>query len=104
MTVCSVSITELNAPAIPSGTTTPRAWSTRLDAKCGRVGTTWTVRLEAWQAPPGDRIPNNPRFPVLIYHEVDAAAAGADAARRASSDAGFTVVGGDPAGQEKYDL
>ena len=134
------------------------------------MGTTWTVRLEAWQAPPGDRIPNNPRFPVLIYHEVDAAAAGADAARRlfsqhgwggswvdgvfgfhhfhstshealavvagratleiggpqgeafdvaagdvlvlpagtghrrASSDAGFTVVGAYPAGQENYDL
>jgi uncharacterized protein YjlB len=31
------------------------------------------VRLETWQAPPGDRIPNHPRFPVLIYHEVDAA-------------------------------
>jgi hypothetical protein len=39
-------------------------------------------RLETWHAPPGDRIPNNPRFPVLIYHGIDAAAAGADAARR----------------------
>ena len=40
------------------------------------------MQLEAWHAPPGDRIPNNPRFPVLIYHGVEAAAEGADAARR----------------------
>src|ERR687888_150194 len=40
-----------------------------------------TMRLETWTAPPGDRIPNHPSFPVLIYHDVDAAAAGADAAR-----------------------
>jgi uncharacterized protein YjlB len=39
------------------------------------------MRHETWIAPPGDRIPNNPRFPVLIYHEVDAAAEGGDAAR-----------------------
>ena len=128
------------------------------------------MQLETWQAPPGDRIPNNPRFPVLIYHGVDAAAAGADASRdmfachgwggswvdgvfgfhhfhssshealavvagramlelggpqgrafdvsvgdvlvlpagtghrRASSAAGFTVVGAYPRGQENYDL
>lgn len=128
------------------------------------------MRLETWHAPPGDRIPNNPRFPVLVYHDVDAAAAGAGSARRlfadhrwggswvngvfdfhhfhstshealavvagqatlelggpqgeafevsagdvlvlpagtghrrASSKAGFTVVGAYPAGQEDYDL
>jgi uncharacterized protein YjlB len=128
------------------------------------------VRLETWHAPPGDRIPNNLRFPVLIYHAVDALGGSADAARRlfaqhgwggswvdsvfgfhhfhstshealavvagratlelggpqgeafdvsagdvlvlpagtghrrASSDAGFTVVGAYPAGQENYDL
>ena len=128
------------------------------------------MRLETWQAPPGDRIPNHPRFAVLVYHDVDAAAAGADSVRalfaehgwggawvdgvfafhhfhstshealavvggratielggpqgrafdvavgdvlvlpagtghkRASADAGFTVVGAYPAGQEDYDL
>ena len=40
------------------------------------------MRVETWQAPPGDRIPNNPRFPVLVYHDVDAAAAGAQSARQ----------------------
>jgi uncharacterized protein YjlB len=40
------------------------------------------MKLEAWHAPPGDRIPNNPRFPVLIYHGVDVAASSAEAARR----------------------
>lgn len=28
------------------------------------------MRLETWQAPPGDVIPNHPRFPVLIYRGV----------------------------------
>jgi uncharacterized protein YjlB len=28
------------------------------------------MRLETWQAPPGDVIPNHPRFPVLMYREV----------------------------------
>jgi uncharacterized protein YjlB len=40
------------------------------------------MRLETWHAPPGDRIPNHPSFAVLVYHEVEAAAAGPDAARR----------------------
>jgi len=39
------------------------------------------MELERWQAPPGDRIPNHPRFPVLLYRGVDAAAAGPGAAR-----------------------
>ena len=30
------------------------------------------MRLETWQAPPGDQIPNNPRFPVLVYRGVEA--------------------------------
>ena len=28
------------------------------------------MELDTWQAPPGDTIPNNPSFPVLIYHGV----------------------------------
>jgi uncharacterized protein YjlB len=29
------------------------------------------MELETWNAPPGDAIPNHPRFPVLIYRGVD---------------------------------
>jgi len=29
------------------------------------------MQLETWHAPPGDAIPNHPRFPVLIYRGVD---------------------------------
>ena len=39
------------------------------------------MELETWTAPPGDRIPNHPRFPVLVYRGVEAAAAGAGSAR-----------------------
>src|SRR3954464_1334240 len=39
------------------------------------------MRLDTWAAPPGDRIPNHPSFPVLIYHEVEAASEGPDAPR-----------------------
>jgi uncharacterized protein YjlB len=39
------------------------------------------MRLETWSAPPGDRIPNHPRFPVLIYHGVAGVADGPDVAR-----------------------
>jgi uncharacterized protein YjlB len=28
------------------------------------------MRLETWQAPPGDEIPNHPSFPVLLYRGV----------------------------------
>src|SRR4051794_8346107 len=38
------------------------------------------MRLETWPAPPGDRIPNHPAFAVLVYHEVEAATQGPDAA------------------------
>jgi len=47
------------------------------------------ARLETWRAPPGDRIPNHPSFDVLIYRGVEAAAAGADAARRLFADHGW---------------
>jgi uncharacterized protein YjlB len=30
------------------------------------------MKLETWQAPPGDVIPNHPSFPVLIYRDVAA--------------------------------
>jgi uncharacterized protein YjlB len=39
------------------------------------------MRLETWHAPPGDRIPNNPRFGVLIYRGVGDAVSDADRAR-----------------------
>src|SRR5918994_510539 len=39
------------------------------------------MELETWHAPPGDRIPNNARFAVLLYRGVEAAAEGAGAAR-----------------------
>ena len=45
--------------------------------------------LEIWSAPPGDRIPNHPSFPVLVYHEVEAAAAGADACRALFAEHGW---------------
>ena len=36
------------------------------------TGTTTTdMELETWQAPPGDVIPNHPRFEVLVYRGVD---------------------------------
>ncbi len=38
--------------------------------------------LKVWRAPPGDRIPNHPHFPVLLYRGVEAAAAGASEVRR----------------------
>src|SRR3954447_19180068 len=50
--------------------------------------------LQTWHAPSGDRIPNHPRFAVLIYHGVDAAAAGADAARALLAEQGWGGAGG----------
>jgi uncharacterized protein YjlB len=47
------------------------------------------MELETWQAPPGDQIPNHPRFAVLLYRGVDAAAAGAGAARALFADHGW---------------
>ena len=45
------------------------------------------MKPETWQAPPGDRIPNNPRFPVLIYRGVEVS--GADAARALFAEHGW---------------
>jgi uncharacterized protein YjlB len=47
------------------------------------------MNLERLHAPPGERIPNNPRFPVLIYHGVEAATEGADAARALFAEHGW---------------
>ena len=43
---------------------------------------------ETWQAPPGDAIPNNPRFPVLVYRGVEAVT-DADAARALFAEHGW---------------
>jgi uncharacterized protein YjlB len=37
------------------------------------------MRLERWHAPAGDRIPNHPRFPVLVYRGVEAVTGAAEA-------------------------
>ena len=47
------------------------------------------MQLETWHAPPGDKIPNNPRFPVLLYRGVEAAGQGAGAARALFADHGW---------------
>jgi uncharacterized protein YjlB len=47
------------------------------------------MKLETWTAPPGDRIPNHPRFAVLAYRGVEAAAAGAEGARALFADHGW---------------
>src|SRR3954447_13959288 len=47
------------------------------------------MELETWHAPPGDRIPNHPRFPVLRYRGVEAAGSGAAAARALFAEHGW---------------
>ena len=47
------------------------------------------MQLETWTAPPGDRIPNHPRFPVLVYRGVEGAAAGAESARTLFAEHGW---------------
>jgi uncharacterized protein YjlB len=47
------------------------------------------MELETWAAPPGDRIPNHPRFAVLLYRGVDVAAAGAEAVRESFAANGW---------------
>src|SRR5689334_9457173 len=53
------------------------------------MGSHRTMELETWQAPLGERIPNHPSFPVLVYRGIDAAAAGADAARTLFAEHGW---------------
>jgi uncharacterized protein YjlB len=47
------------------------------------------MRLETWPAPPGDRIPNHPSFPVLVYRGVDAVTGDPDAARALFAEHGW---------------
>jgi uncharacterized protein YjlB len=47
------------------------------------------MQLETWQAPPGDRIPNHPSFPVLLYRGVGVASEGADACRALFGEHGW---------------
>jgi uncharacterized protein YjlB len=47
------------------------------------------MRLETWPAPPGDRIPNHPSFPVLVYRAVDAVMGDPDAARALFAEHGW---------------
>lgn len=47
------------------------------------------MQLETWHAPRGDRIPNHPRFAVLVYRGVEAAEAGAGAARELFAEHGW---------------
>ena len=46
------------------------------------------MRHETWQAPPGDRIPNHPRFPVIVYRGVEAVTDAEARARCSPSTAG----------------
>ncbi len=39
------------------------------------------MEIETWIAPPGDRIPNHPHFPVVVYRRVEAVHRGAAAVR-----------------------
>jgi uncharacterized protein YjlB len=50
--------------------------------------------LETWRAPPGDRIPNNPRFAVLVYRGVGVADAAAARELFAAQDWGGSWVDG----------
>ena len=47
------------------------------------------MELDTWHAPPGDTIPNHPRFPVLLYRDVEAAREGADTAKRVFAQHGW---------------
>ena len=52
------------------------------------------MELETWSAPPGDQIPNHPRFPVLVYRDTGMTTAGAARARLAEHGWGGAWVDG----------
>ena len=47
------------------------------------------MQPDTWHAPAGDRIPNHPAFPVLIYHGVEAVGRGAEACRALFAEHGW---------------
>jgi uncharacterized protein YjlB len=55
------------------------------------------MRLERWRAPAGDRIPDHPRFPVLVYRSVEAVT---DAAGARARIAALPPPPDDPVGGE----
>ncbi len=53
------------------------------------AGTSEVMEFETWHALSGDRIPNHPSFPVLLYRGVEAAAGGVEACATQFSEHGW---------------
>jgi uncharacterized protein YjlB len=47
------------------------------------------VKAETWFAPPGEQIPNNPSFAVLVYRDLPAVSGGADSCRGLFAEHGW---------------
>ena len=47
------------------------------------------MQLDTWHAATGDRIPNHPSFPVLVYHGVEAVRVGVEACRALFAEHGW---------------
>ena len=47
------------------------------------------MKAETWFAPPGEQIPNNPSFAVLVYRDLPAVSAGADSCRGLFAEHGW---------------
>ena len=47
------------------------------------------MKAETWFAPPGERIPNNPSFAVLVYRDLPAVSGGADSCRGLFAEHGW---------------
>jgi uncharacterized protein YjlB len=60
-----------------------------LHARSLAIATMPGMKLELWHAPPGDKIPNHPRFPVVIYREVAGILDGPAAARALFAEHGW---------------